>query len=83
MNISVKIPSPGESITEVELAKWLVEDGKELNASYIILLNGFGSENRCTQAFNTKQGIIIRCGCWCGTIDQFKNRIKKTRNNFV
>lgn len=27
MNISIKVPSPGESITEVELAKWLVEDG--------------------------------------------------------
>ena len=27
MIIEVKIPSPGESITEVELGKWLVEDG--------------------------------------------------------
>ncbi len=27
MIIEVKIPSPGESITEVELANWLVEDG--------------------------------------------------------
>ncbi len=27
MIIEVKIPSPGESITEVELGKWLIEDG--------------------------------------------------------
>ncbi|MBN1131818.1 MAG: 2-oxoglutarate dehydrogenase complex dihydrolipoyllysine-residue succinyltransferase [Bacteroidales bacterium] len=27
MNIELKIPSPGESITEVEMASWLVEDG--------------------------------------------------------
>lgn len=27
MIIEIKIPSPGESITEVELANWLVEDG--------------------------------------------------------
>jgi 2-oxoglutarate dehydrogenase E2 component (dihydrolipoamide succinyltransferase) len=27
MVIEMKIPSPGESITEVEIARWLVEDG--------------------------------------------------------
>ena len=27
MNIEVKVPSPGESITEVQVAEWLVEDG--------------------------------------------------------
>lgn len=28
MNIEVKVPSPGESITEVQVAAWLVEDGE-------------------------------------------------------
>ena len=27
MIIEIKIPSPGESISEVEIANWLVEDG--------------------------------------------------------
>jgi len=27
MIIEVKVPSPGESISEVQLANWLVEDG--------------------------------------------------------
>ena len=27
MIIEVKVPTPGESITEVELGAWLVEDG--------------------------------------------------------
>nr|MBD3621061.1 hypothetical protein [Sunxiuqinia sp.] len=27
MIIEIKVPTPGESITEVELGKWLVEDG--------------------------------------------------------
>lgn len=27
MNLEVKVPSPGESITEVQIANWLVEDG--------------------------------------------------------
>ena len=30
MKIEVKIPSPGESITEVQLATWLVEDGQQV-----------------------------------------------------
>jgi 2-oxoglutarate dehydrogenase E2 component (dihydrolipoamide succinyltransferase) len=31
MILEIKIPSPGESITEVELGKWLVEDGVMVN----------------------------------------------------
>ena len=27
MILEVKVPSPGESITEVQLSNWLVEDG--------------------------------------------------------
>ncbi|MBN2615324.1 MAG: 2-oxoglutarate dehydrogenase complex dihydrolipoyllysine-residue succinyltransferase [Bacteroidales bacterium] len=30
MKIEVKVPSPGESITEVQLATWLVEDGQQV-----------------------------------------------------
>jgi 2-oxoglutarate dehydrogenase E2 component (dihydrolipoamide succinyltransferase) len=28
MALEMKVPSPGESITEVEIAEWLVEDGE-------------------------------------------------------
>ena len=27
MKLEMKVPSPGESITEVEIAQWLVSDG--------------------------------------------------------
>ncbi len=27
MVLEMKVPSPGESITEVEIAQWFVEDG--------------------------------------------------------
>ena len=27
MLLEIKVPSPGESISEVEIAQWLVEDG--------------------------------------------------------
>ena len=28
--IEIKVPSPGESITEVQIAAWLVEDGQQV-----------------------------------------------------
>jgi len=31
MIVEVKVPSPGESITEVEIGTWLVEDGAVVN----------------------------------------------------
>ncbi|MEN6454983.1 MAG: 2-oxoglutarate dehydrogenase complex dihydrolipoyllysine-residue succinyltransferase [Prolixibacteraceae bacterium] len=31
MIVEIKVPTPGESITEVELGKWLVEDGEVVN----------------------------------------------------
>ena len=49
--LEMKVPSPGESITEVEIATWLVEDGdyvekdqpiaelKEKNASQSLLMS--------------------------------------------
>jgi 2-oxoglutarate dehydrogenase E2 component (dihydrolipoamide succinyltransferase) len=30
MSIEIKVPSPGESITQVQLAKWLVADGEQV-----------------------------------------------------
>ena len=31
MIIEIKVPTPGESITTVEIGKWLVEDGDVRN----------------------------------------------------
>ena len=31
MIIEIKVPSPGESITEVQLASWLVEEGEQVD----------------------------------------------------
>jgi len=30
MNVEIKVPSPGESISEVQLASWLVQDGEQV-----------------------------------------------------
>ena len=36
MILEMKMPSPGESITEVEIAQWLVEDGEYVERDQII-----------------------------------------------
>ena len=36
MKIEMKMPSPGESITEVEIAQWLVEDGEYVERDQLI-----------------------------------------------
>ena len=42
--------------------------------------NGFGTEARTTTAYRCDNNLIkINCGCFNGTIDEFRNRIKETR----
>ena len=38
MNIEIKVPSPGESITQVQLAAWLVADGDYIEKEHLIEL---------------------------------------------
>ena len=36
MILEMKVPSPGESITEVEIATWLVEDGDYVEKDHLL-----------------------------------------------
>lgn len=48
------------------------------NADYITA-KGFGSCQRNTTFFKQKDGSIgVRCGCFYGTIDEFRNKVKET-----
>jgi len=46
---------------------------------------GFGSESRCTYFFKHPEGIYVRCGCFAGTIEEFRNKVQKTHksNNYA
>jgi hypothetical protein len=45
---------------------------------------GFGTENRSTTFFRCKDGRVrVQCGCFYGTINQFRKRVKKTREDGV
>ena len=51
------------------------------NADYATV-KGFGHESRSTTFFRLKSGEIgVRCGCFYGTIEQFRGKVKETHEN--
>ena len=45
----------------------------------LCLFTYFGSKNRPTTAFKTKDGgINVKCGCFQGTLQQFREKVKET-----
>ena len=44
----------------------------------LLIFSGFGSIKRTTYFFNCEDGIWVRCGCFFGDIEQFRERVKKT-----
>lgn len=51
------------------------------NADYICF-KGFGSENRNTTMFRTKNGdVYVRCGCFTGSLKKFTEKVKETHGN--
>jgi 2-oxoglutarate dehydrogenase E2 component (dihydrolipoamide succinyltransferase) len=76
MIIEVKVPSPGESITEVELGTWLVEDGAivemddelvEINSDKATL--ALPAENEGQIKIIKGEGSVVRIGEIIATID--------------
>lgn len=48
------------------------------DADYTII-KGFGSELRCTTFFRQKSGGIgVKCGCFYGTLDEFRKKVVET-----
>ena len=55
--------------------------GKAKDGYPLLSFGGFGSENRTTYAFNLESGIWIRCGCYLGTLEEFRAQVTKTHND--
>ena len=43
----------------------------------VLTFSGFGSANRATYAFNCKDGIVIRCGYFSGTLEEFREKVRE------
>jgi 2-oxoglutarate dehydrogenase E2 component (dihydrolipoamide succinyltransferase) len=76
MIIEVKVPSPGESITEVEIATWLVKDGDlvqmddvlaEINSDKATLTINAESDGKIS--LKSKDGEVVKVGQIVATID--------------
>jgi hypothetical protein len=52
-----------------------LENTKRLLGSTIYAFGGFGSANRTTYCIPMKSGIYVRCGCWAGSMQDFRRRI--------
>lgn len=57
-----------------------VENNKEIKE--MIKFEGFGSTHRCTYFFKLTDGqIYVRCGCFAGYINEFREQVKETHGD--
>ncbi len=76
MVVEMKMPSPGESITEVEIARWLVADGDYVERDQLICeidsdkaTLEFNAEESGAVKIIAKEGETIAIGDMVCTID--------------
>lgn len=43
----------------------------------LLTFGGFGSANRTTYAFNCQDGIWVRCGCFSGSLEEFREKVRE------
>ena len=55
---------------------WVYGDARVSGNNDFCMFSGFGSENRVTTIMKTNNGIIVNCGCFNGSIKQFKSSVK-------
>ena len=58
---------------------WVSGDARVSGDADYATVHGFGSEYRTTTFFRTKAGDIgVRCGCFYGTLEEFRAKVKET-----
>ena len=64
---------------EVSGDAWVSGDAEVSGDADYATVHGFGSEYRTTTFFRTKAGDIgVRCGCFYGTLEEFRAKVKET-----
>lgn len=68
--------------TEVHNGAEIGNDARICSNADYILFKGFGSRNRNTTMFKNKNGdIMVKCGCFDGTLKDFSEKIKETHGD--
>ena len=61
---------------------WVCGDAEVSGDADYITAKGFGSVQRTTTFFREKNnGIGVRCGCFYGDLDSFREKVKKTHGD--
>ena len=60
---------------------WVSDNALVFKTNDYMCFQSFGSQGRTTTVIKTKDGHIIKCGCWSGTLDRFINQIKETHGD--
>lgn len=61
---------------------WVFGDARVCGNADVIWLNSIGSRYETITAFRTKDGAIwIKCGCFTGTLDEFKAKVEETHGD--
>ena len=64
----------GADLRGADLGDW----GKIQKSHDILIVGAIGSRNDYTTIFHTDKGIFVRCGCFKGTLEEFKAKVKET-----
>lgn len=74
----IKVTQPGYMVApKVFVIKQYSASKTAVLPTAMLAFNGGGSEGRTTYFFNTTAGVIVRSGCFCGTLKQFRARVKR------
>ena len=58
---------------------WVYGDARVSGENDYAAAKGFGREYRTTTFFRLQDGGIgVRCGCFCGTLEEFREKVKET-----
>jgi len=49
--------------------------------NHYMCFQSFGSENRSTTVFRTKEGCAVLCGCFTGDLEDFSNAVNETHGD--
>jgi 2-oxoglutarate dehydrogenase E2 component (dihydrolipoamide succinyltransferase) len=88
MIIEIKVPSPGESITEVQLASWLVEDGEQVEKDQEVAeidsdkaTLTISADEAGKISLKASEGDTLEIGAVVATIDTEAEGVKKEKSS--
>lgn len=63
---------------------WVSDDARVYGDADYTLIQGFGTEFRCTTFYRGKnKKIMVNCGCFRGDLEGFRKQVKETRSGKI